>query len=361
MQRVVIAVNKPWEVIPKYQESSIMVINPSTTKARYQYLLEQSDYSILHTDDGIEYRAGGSYPNEKIYWYTSGTTGDSKFYSFSQSQLDKMCDNIIRSYKITAEDRYHSIMPLWHAHGQGFYWATLKAGTQCTYGTVQDLKQLEQIQPTFITAVPRILRAILKLNLTKLRFIRSASAPLPNDLWHSLKDRFKVPVLEAFGMTEACSHCFTNPLLGTQKIGTIGLPDGIEARIDEEKHLWIKGPSVYLPNKWVDTGDIASVDVDGYFSIIGRSVDQININGIKINPRSIESQCLAFFPQIEQMVVYGTDTVNVAYVGNVPEDQIISWFRSLGPHCYLKTCKSLDNIPTNDLGKIDRKSLMQLS
>ena len=354
MKRVVIAVKKPWEVIPQYPDHSIMIVDPSTPDRRYQYLLDRSDYSILHTDQGLVQRGGGDYPNERIVLYTSGTTGDSKFYGYSQSQLDHVCDTIIKSYQLTDQDRYFGIMPLWHAHGNGFYWATLRAGVHCAYGAPTDIKKMEQFQPTLITAVPRILKAILPLDLKHLRFIRSASAPLPDSLYCQLRAKFNVPVIEAFGMTEACSHCFTNPLLGPQRMGTVGQPSGIEAKIDADQHLWIRGPSVHLPNTWIDTGDLAEVDAEGYYSIQGRSVDQINVDGIKVNPHSLETQCLAEFPSIEQIVVYGIDRVRVQYVGSVPPDQVAAWFRSQGTHCRPELCESVEQILDNDLGKVSR-------
>jgi long-subunit acyl-CoA synthetase (AMP-forming) len=70
-------------------------------------------------------------------------------------------------------------------------------------------------------------------------------------------------VIEAFGMTEAMSHCFTNPLEGPQRMGTVGLPDGIEAKIDENNHLHIKGFNVAYDD-WYDTGDLAEIDEMGY-------------------------------------------------------------------------------------------------
>lgn len=355
MKRVVIAVEKPWEVIPQYPNHSIMVINPNAPGNRYQYLLDHSDYSILHTDQGCVTRAGEDYGDERIFLYTSGTTGDSKFYGFSRTQLDTICDTMIRAYDLTAADRYYGVMPLWHAHGLSWYWTTLKAGMTCAHGTAQDLKEMEQFQPTFITAVPRVLRAILRLNLTNLRFIRSASAPLLDSQVTELKTRFGVPVIEAFGMTEAISHCFTNPLKGPQRMGTVGLPDGVEARVDSAGHLWIKGPCVHLPNTWIDTGDLAQIDDHGYYSIIGRSVDQINVDGIKVNPASLESQCRSQFPDIEQVVVYGTDRVRVQYVGGPDPSTVSDWFRSLGAHCRPRSCERVNQIQVdNNTGKVSR-------
>ena len=130
MKRAVLCVNNPQDYIPQLIDHSIMIINPHATEARNRYLLENSDWSLLITNDDTKYRDGGNYPNERVLWYTSGTTGDSKFCSFTQAQLNNMAATIMRSYKLTANDRYTSIMSLWHAHGQGFYWATQLAGCE---------------------------------------------------------------------------------------------------------------------------------------------------------------------------------------------------------------------------------------
>ena len=354
MKRVVIAVDNPWDVIPMYPDHSIIIVDPNAPTNRYNYLVDSSDYSLLHTEKNITQRKGNDYPNEKILLYTSGTTGDSKFFAFSQQQLDTICKTIKTSYKLSSHDRYYGVMPMWHAHGLIMYWACVQAGVDCRFGTIKNLKQLEQFQPTFISAVPRVLQAIAKLNVNSLRIIRSASAPLPSKLYRLLEDKFSVPVIEAFGMTEAISHCFTNPLDGERRINTVGLPDGIEARVDEHNHLWIKGPCLYKPNEWIDTGDLASVDDKGYYSIIGRSVDQINVNGVKINPNSLETQCLEHFPNLEQIIVYGSDCVKVMYVGDVEPTQIEQWFLTLGKHCRVQQIKKVSQIPLNSAGKISR-------
>ena len=233
MKRAVLCVRNPQDYIDQLQDYSIMIINPDSSESRNQYLLTKSDYSLLITNDGEQYRDGQDYPNERLFWYTSGTTGDSKFCSFSQEQLDLLSVKICRSYNITANDRYTSVMSLWHAHGQGFYWATRLAGCETHFLPIRDIRHLSKYSPTFITAVPDVLRVVGSTDIQNLRFIRSASAALPNTLYTHLKEKFNTPVIEAFGMTEALSHCFTNPLNGEQRIGTIGLPDGIEADVVE--------------------------------------------------------------------------------------------------------------------------------
>jgi acyl-coenzyme A synthetase/AMP-(fatty) acid ligase len=275
MKRAVICVPNPEDFIPQLPNYSLMIVNPASSERRLQYLLDHSDYSLLIDSRGHHYRDGGFYPNERLFWYTSGTTGDSRFCSYNQAQLDIQAQRIVDTYNITANDRYVSIMGLWHAHGQGFYWATNRAGCERTFMSVRDIRNMPQHRPTFITAIPDILRIVAGQRYQGLRFIRSASAALPPELYRELAYKFRVPVVEAFGMTEALSHCFTNPLQGQQRAGTVGLPDGVEADVVDGQ-LYIRGATVYVPG-WYDTGDLADQDDAGYFRILGRSRDQINV------------------------------------------------------------------------------------
>jgi len=354
MKRAVICTENPQQWITQLSDYSIMIINPASTPARKQYLLDHADWSLLIDDQGEHYRRGGDYANEKVLWYTSGTTGDSKFCSFSQAQIDLLAEKICRAYDINANDRYVSIMGLWHAHGQGFYWAARRAQCKIDYLSIKHLKQLPTYSPTFVTAIPDILKTVGNLELNNLRFIRSASSAMPVDLFHSLKQKFNVPIVEAFGMTEALSHCFTNPLYGEQRPGTVGLPDGVEAQIVDDK-LFLRGPTMFVDG-WYDTGDLADRDDAGYYRIIGRSKDQINVRGIKINPVSIEKQLMSVLGLVD-CAIFGTNQLKCIYVGNCDTKDITEFLVSLGNHCKPMLVKSVDAIPLAPSGKVSRTFL----
>jgi acyl-coenzyme A synthetase/AMP-(fatty) acid ligase len=358
MKRAVLSVTNPWDYIMELDDYSLMIINPDVGDLRKKYLLENSDYSLLITNNSELTRNGNDYPNERVFWYTSGTTGDSKFCSFSQAQIDTMAKTICEAYNITANDRYVSIMPLWHAHGQGFYWATKQAKCETNFLPVSRLKNMPQFDPTFVTAVPDLLGTIAQFGFQSLRFIRSASSPLPDALYQSLKEKFSVPVIEAFGMTEALSHCFTNPLHGEQRIGTVGLPSGIDARI-EQGQLYIKGPCVFQPD-WYNTGDLAEQDQHGYFKILGRSHDQINVRGIKLNPNSLEQHLMTTVEGLEQCVIFGTTRVKCVYVGACTDKDVKSALVELGSYCRPQVLVKLTEIPRADSGKISRSYLANI-
>jgi malonyl-CoA/methylmalonyl-CoA synthetase len=358
MKRAVICVTNPQEFIPKLDNYSLMIVNPATNTSRLQYLLDNADYSLLITDAGEQYRAGNDYGTERALWYTSGTTGDSKFRSFTQGQLDYIGKTICNSYNITANDRYLSVMPLWHAHGQGMYWAARYIGCEIKYATPTDLKNKIYFRPTFVSAIPDVLRVMMRQEFKDLRFVRSASSALPDQLYYDLQSWSGVPVIEAFGMTEAASHCFTNPLAGPQRVGTVGLPDGIEANVIDGV-LHIQGPAVFQQG-WYNTGDLAEQDDKGYYRILGRVQDRIIVKAYKLDPVSIENQLYNLLPDIGEVVVFGSDTVMCIYTGDIEEAVVRRTLIDIGAQCNPKFVQRVDTIPKNTAGKTSRAMLRGL-
>src|SRR5262249_38063871 len=160
---------------------------------------------------------------------------------------------------------------------------------------------------TWYTAVPTIHARLLTQAQarplpagTRLRFARSCSAPLPAVLWQRYEDATGVPLLEAYGMTEAAHQMASNPLPpGERRPGTVGQATGIEiAALDDdwqpvppgaEGEVAVRGPSVvdeYLGNPaateaafrngWFRTGDVGRLSTDGYLSLVGRVKELIN-------------------------------------------------------------------------------------
>lgn len=270
-----------------------------------------------------------------------------------------MAKTICSSYNLTANDRYVSVMSLWHAHGQGFYWAAKQAGCETNYLSVKELRRLPEYSPTFITAIPDLLRVVGELDFdNNLRFIRGASSALPADVYKHLRYKFDIPVIEAFGMTEAMSHCFTNPLNGEQRVGTVGIPDGVDARI-VNGHLEIQGFNVAYPG-WYDTGDLAEQDKAGYYRILGRSKDQINVKGVKLNPLSLEKQLLEAIPGLVECVIFGSDRVKCLYIGNCNNDAIINFLITLGNYCRPTVLEQVESIPLTPGNKVSRTLLNSL-
>jgi acyl-CoA synthetase (AMP-forming)/AMP-acid ligase II len=181
----------------------------------------------------------------------------------------------------------------------------------------------------------------------RVRFIRSASAPLAPSALERFEDSFGIPVVETYGMTEAASMITANPLDGPRKAGSAGRPAGTEVRVVSRDgdllrpcppgtigRVQIRGPGVITEyaaggpagaidaDGWLETGDLGHLDQDGYLFLAGRSDDVINRGGEKIYPREIEEFLLTQPGVRSAVVVAASDEVlgqrPVAYV--VPAD-----------------------------------------
>jgi acyl-coenzyme A synthetase/AMP-(fatty) acid ligase len=359
MKRVVLAVSDPWNYFNQWPGYSLAIINPDGDANRKQYLLDNLDWSLLVTSDGVQHRDGGDYGNEQMVMYTSGTTGDSKFFSYSTTQVQHVVDNIIASYELTANDRFLSVMPLWHGHGHILNYVVATAGMQVHHVRPPDLKKQIEFSPTWVSAIPDILRVMSRTQkFPDLRFARSASVALPDQVFDDLKTSFNTPIIESFGMSEACSHCFTNPLYGEQRIGTIGLPDGIDADI-RNGSLWLRGPQCHTAD-WFDTEDLAEQDSAGYYKILGRRLDRLNLHGIKLNPLSIENQLYNRIPQLNEVVVFGENKMMCVYTGDVLSSQVRQALTDISTHCNPKFLAQVESIPKNTAGKISRSLLKEI-
>jgi acyl-CoA synthetase (AMP-forming)/AMP-acid ligase II len=187
---------------------------------------------------------------------------------------------------------------------------------------------------TWYTAVPTIHARLLTQAQAlparpdhRLRFARSCSAPLPTVLWQRYEDAIGVPLVEAYGMTEAAHQMTSNPLPpGERRPGTVGRATGIEVaaldndwrpvRAGEEGEVAVRGPSVvdeYLDNPaatqaafrdgWFRTGDVGRLSADGYLSLVGRLKELINRAGEKISPYEVEDVLLGH-PAVAEAAAY---------------------------------------------------------
>jgi acyl-CoA synthetase (AMP-forming)/AMP-acid ligase II/acyl carrier protein len=259
--------------------------------------------------------------------HTSGTSSRPKRVPLTQAHLCRGALNTHRTLSLTPSDRCLNVMPLFHIHGLiGATLSSLAAGASliCTSGwdTAAFFDWLEAERPTWYTAVPTIHQAVLAgarerippLRHT-LRFIRSSSAPLPPPVLRDLERVFQVPVIEAYGMTEAAHEVCSNPLPpGVRKTGSVGLPAGVEVAVmdDDGRRLGagavgeivIRGPNVVAGDGdsdpeptagdgWFRTGDHGYRDDEGYLFLTGRIKELINRGGEKVSPRDVEEALLA--------------------------------------------------------------------
>jgi acyl-CoA synthetase (AMP-forming)/AMP-acid ligase II len=259
--------------------------------------------------------------------HTSGTTSQPKIVPLTQKNLCVSAQNVRVALALTENDRCLGVMPLFHVHGLvGALLSSLAAGASivCTPGfyATEFFEWLDEFHPTWYTAVPSMHQAIVSraaqhrevIARVRLRLVRSCSSPLPAPVAAALESTFGVPIVDAYGMTEAAHQIASTPL-GKRKAGSVGIAAGTELAIIDtagkllpaqaDGEIVIRGPSVMrgyegvpksddaFAGPWLKTGDLGRLDGDGYLFITGRLKEIINRAGTKISPVEVEEALLA--------------------------------------------------------------------
>ena len=332
--------------------------------------------------------------------HTSGTTSRPKTVPIRQRNIVASTGAVAQTYELTGEDVTMCVMPLFHVHGLvAAVLATLSTG-----GTVL----LPRFRPsvfwadvathgaTWYTAVPTIHQRLLTRAQElpappehRLRFVRSCSAPLPTPLWARYEEAIGVPLVEAYGMTEAAHQMASNPLPpGERRPGTVGRATSTEiAVLDEnwqpvpagaEGEVSVRGASVidqYLNNPaataasfrdgWFRTGDVGKLSADGYLTLVGRLKELINRAGEKISPYEVEDVLLAH-PAVAEAAAYPVPDEDYGeQVGVVVVLRADATPKELAAYCaaHLAAFKRpvrmtiLPEIPKGPTGKIQRRTL----
>src|SRR5262244_2084438 len=367
----------------------------------------------LDRDGGVRFSSGGGrnpsraqdYPSDAetaLILHTSGTTNRPKRVPLSHANLMTSARNVAATYQLTAEDVSLCVMPLFHVHG-------LVASTLATFFTGGSVVVPPRFNPlsfwstvsehraTWYSAVPTIHQVLLARakagkrpdGAEHLRFVRSCSAALAPQTMADLEDRFGVPVLEAYGMTEAAHQMASNPLPpGARKPGSVGRGTAVSiAILDEAGNLLpagatgevsIKGPNVFsgyesnaeanassFSQGWFRTGDQGYLDGDGYLTLVGRIKELINRGGEKISPREIDEVLVAHQAVAEAVCfgvpdrVYGEEVAAaVTLASEATEAELIAHCRaSLADFKCPKVIYIVEAIPRTATGKIQRRNV----
>ncbi|HVO98345.1 MAG TPA: AMP-binding protein [Bryobacteraceae bacterium] len=335
--------------------------------------------------------------------HTSATTGKARVVALTHSNLRAMAANTRGILELTAEDRFLSMMPLFHLQGLLSSLAQLLAGGSvvCTAGFEADafLSWLEDYHPTWYTAGPALHHAILPLiesrpdvlHRSPLRFVRSIGAALPHALMHQLEDTLHAPVLEGYGMTEAGAITSNTPR--RRKPGSVGVSTGSEIGIldesgrflppEAEGEIVVRGPAVmhcYRNNPaanqsafhdgWLRTGDLGRLDAEGFLFVTGRIKEMINRGGEKILPGEIEDALMSH-PSVLEAVAFGVphptlgEEAMAAVVlrtgAPVPEIKLRGFVAGrVAEFKRPRRIISLSSIPKGATGKASRASLAEM-
>jgi long-chain acyl-CoA synthetase len=342
--------------------------------------------------------------------FTGGTTGVSKGVELTQKNLSYNCQQAkswIPTFK-DGEEICLGCLPFFHSYG-----LTASMNMSIFYGWTNVLipkpeakvilEAVARNKVTFIPGVPTLFNAMInfpgikKNDLASIKACLSAAAPLPLETIRGFKELTDIMLLEAYGLTETspCTHAI--PWGGKEKPGCIGLPvpstdaklvdveDGTKeiTEVGEPGELCVKGPQVMkgylnkpketeavLEDGWLHTGDIATMDEEGFFRIVDRKKDMIISGGFNIYPREVDEVLFAH-PKIKEACAVGVpdghsgERVKAFVVlkdgDTASEKEIIDYCRTkLGAYKVPKWVEFVDSLPTSAVGKILRKELRRI-
>ncbi len=263
-----------------------------------------------------------------MYQYTGGTTGVSKGVMLTHANLSKQVQQLEAWFPKfnKGTEIMLGALPYFHVFGLSvsmnlsIHWGW----TQVLVPRPQPEPLLESIRnfrPTFAPLVPTMYIGMLnhpdlkKTDMSCIKGAFSGSAPLPVEVIHDFEKATGAVIVEGFGMTETTPVTHVNPFAGgARKVGSVGVPisdtlcrivdleDGVtDMPVGERGELIVKGPQIMLGYKgkpeetastlkdgWIYTGDIATMDEDGYFYIVDRKKDMIISGGYNVYPRDID-------------------------------------------------------------------------
>jgi acyl-CoA synthetase (AMP-forming)/AMP-acid ligase II len=265
-------------------------------------------------------------PGGGVVMFTSGTTGSPKGIRLSAGQLLANAESVVKAHGFCDLDVGLCPLPLWHINAQvvGVF-AALCAGSTLVLDAGFHRSRFWTTARThrvsWVNAAPAIVHVLGVADASDddrppatLRFVRSASAPLPASDRDRFESRFGVPIVESYGMTEAAGMITVNSLDRPTKQGSAGQPFGLRLRVvgtdgrllppDTLGSVQISGPTVvrdyldgvrgerFTADGWLITGDLGELDADGDLFLAGRSDDVINRGGEMVHPREVEDVVL---------------------------------------------------------------------
>lgn len=342
-----------------------------------------------------------------LLMYTSGTTGRPKGVVLTQDNLLAGGAATALAHALRPDDRALCVLPLYHING---LIVTVMAPLVSAGSVVMPDKfsvstfwpVIAQHGCTWFSVVPTQISYLLHAEpgdgsetATRLRFGRSASAPLSPDVQQAFEKRFGVPIIETMGLTETAAQILSNPLPpAPRKIGSPGIAFGNEVMIADaaqaevargvEGEVLVRGPNVmthYLKNEaataealtpqgWLRTGDLGRMDAEGYVFITGRLKELIIKGGENIAPREID-EALYTHPDIIEAAAFACPCPR--YGQRVEAAVKLIEGSGLTERDLLAVCKDrvgafkspdrihfLDDLPKGPSGKIQRKKLGEM-
>jgi long-chain acyl-CoA synthetase len=343
--------------------------------------------------------------NLAVILYTSGTTGKPKGAMLTHRNMASNADSISKLLELNDNDRVVAVLPMFHVFCMT---VCLNAPIACgatvliqpKFSPHEVVSTIRERAATMFAGVPTMYSFINQLpeataeDFQSIRLCISGGASIPVDLLHKFENKFNVCILEGYGLSETAPLVSINPLKGIRKPGSIGLNiPAVRSKVVDENgkvlprgvvgELVVQGPNVMrgylgLPEAtsdafkdgWFYTGDLATMDKDGYIFIVDRKKDLILVGGYNVYPREVE-EVLYQHPDVVEAAVIGVPDgdygENVkAYVvvrdEQITMNDIIQFCQDkLVKYKLPKQVEFFKELPKNSTGKILRRELRELT
>jgi malonyl-CoA/methylmalonyl-CoA synthetase len=354
-----------------------------------------ADRAVIITSPSIDFEPSDLAPptlragDPALIGYTSGTTGRPKGAVLSHANLLASVNALLLSWRWTASDRLVLCLPLFHMHGLGVgLHGTLAAGASAVllqgFEPNAVFEAITEHNATLFFGVPtmyhRLAQSARADELTTLRLMVSGSAPMPAALHERMFQLTGSKVLERYGMTET-AMLVSNPYDAERRGGSVGIPlPGVEVRlVGEPPEVQVRGPNVFrgywnrddanadaFEEGWFRTGDLGSLDADGYLTLDGRSKELIISGGFNVYPREVED-AIRTHDRVDDVAVAGTPSDEwgeevTAYVvgGPVTVEELKAHVgKALAPYKRPRRVHLVDELPRNALGKVQKHRLSE--
>lgn len=415
---VVVPINnflKPDEVNFILNDAGIDVLITDSELATHRRALEAArpTLKLLKVEDiayGTTHQRKQDAPNPArggaelaVLIYTSGTTGRPKGAMLSHKNLLANVESCRIVLRTVAADRFAVLLPMFHSYmvTVGLLLPLTVGGSIVLVKSVHPVRnamqEILQRQASILPAIPQFYRSLVNAPLEgklPLRIFISGAAPLPGQVLTDFEAKFGVPLIEGYGLSEASPVVTKNPLDGTRKPGSIGIPiPGVEVTVQDDEgrllpdgevgEICVRGENVMLGywnqpaetaktmrGEWLLTGDVGYRDEEGYFFITDRKKDMLLVNGINVYPREIE-EVLYRFPGVKEAAVIGKPDPRkgeqpVAFVApndgeTITEKELLAFARQkLADYKLPKKVVFMPALPRNATGKILKTTLKQL-
>ena len=365
-------------------------LNPRQTDSEVEAVLSTTRPAAIVGESGVEAVAGAEAGDDTVAFvaWTSGTTGAPKPIRYTHTAYVELLDRVIGSIRGetgTAKRPAPNLIPVSMSLNAGFYNAMfgLRAGAELVIMDRFEPREFAELVRRFeirSTVLPPAALAMLTddasvIDLSPLRYVRSITAPLSPLHAARFAAKFPVFVLNGYGQAEigeVIGWTAADARAHPEKMGSIGRPHpGVDIRLRDDGHLLVRPPNTATDlgdrvdaDGFVDTGDIARVDDDGFVWLEGRASDLINRGGNKVFPASVE-EVLLLSAAVDDVAVVGAPDdrlgeVPVAFVvgSPVPDDELVALCRGhLVPYKIPVAFRWIDELPRNQAGKVLRREL----